>query len=139
MMAKRRQTHNSKVKQLAQAVNKLSLNQKRQLQIILQQLITSSAPLPALFEEILQLGSSEQQEMLHIIQGLMEAEEEQEEPQPTAQTKGRGSFEYKMITKKNTGTKCGPYKYLRYWVIENGARKHKSIYIEKADSNINKD
>lgn len=130
-MAKRRQTPSPNLKQLAQTADKLSQTQKLHLKTILYSLLEASAPLPALVEEITQLESSEQKQLLDIIQALIEASED--ESATSRPTRGRGSFEYKMIPKKNTGTKCGPYKYLRYWAIEDGKRKHKSIYIGKLE------
>lgn len=80
---------------------------------------------------IAQLRRSDKEELLVILQAMLEAEEDEEQPDDEQTLKdrtqrrgplgGRGHYERKIING------CGPYLYLRYW----SGGKHRSVYIGK--------
>lgn len=76
-----------------------------------------------------QLSQEELKELALIIQGLLEALEEEKSlskgggGMQESKSKQRGHIELKRING------CGPYRYLRYWA----GKRLKSVYLGKAD------
>ncbi|MEO0801138.1 MAG: hypothetical protein AAFY57_02520 [Cyanobacteria bacterium J06642_2] len=81
--------------------------------------------------DLARLTRAEQVELLAVLQGLLAAEEAQEEARSPSSKPftyrgpkgGKGSIELKTING------CGPYRYLRYW----SGNKHRSVYLGKAE------
>lgn len=82
--------------------------------------------------DLARLTRAERLELLAVLQGLLVAEEREEQQRsPDAKPSiyrgpkgGKGSIEIKTING------CGPYRYLRYW----SGNKHRSVYLGKVEA-----